>query len=126
MAEGMSQTLADACLGEADAYTFVQLHVGAPGAAGTANIANETGRQQATWSAPAAGPVANSRGITTTADLVWTGVSGAEDYTHYTIWTLTSAGAFGHSGTVTANAVLVGDTFRIPAGDLDVYYPVAS
>lgn len=123
---GMSVALADAALGLADNYTWVKLHVGDPGAAGTANAATETDRVQATWSAPGAGPVANTRGITTTGDLVWTGVAGTEDYTHYSVWDASTAGNFGHSGLITANAVTTGDTFTIPTGDLDVYYPVAA
>jgi hypothetical protein len=54
------------------------------------------------------------------ADIVWTGVSGSEDYTYYSLWSASTAGTFHQSGTVTANAVTAGDTFTIPTGDLDL------
>lgn len=101
-------------------YSWIKLHVGDPGAAGTANPATETTRKQATWGSAAAAAK------TTTADLTWTSVAGTEDYTHYSMWTASTAGSFGGSGTVTANAVTTADTFTIPAGDLDVTLPVAA
>lgn len=125
MAEGMSSTLADACLSlQVDAYTWVQLHIGAPGAAGTTNPAVETDRMQATWGAPGAGT--GVREIASTADVEWTSVAGSEDYTHFTSWDVSSAGVFGFSGSVTANAVTAGDTFTIPAGSLTASFPIAS
>ena len=126
MTVGMSQTLADAALGQADDYTWQKLHVGDPGAAGTANPAGNTTRQQATYGAPAAGPVASTRGISNTNALSWTSVPSTEDYTHVSTWTASTGGTFGFSGTVTANPVTAGDTFTIPIGDLDVYFPVAA
>lgn len=101
-------------------YSWVQLHIGDPGADGTANVAAETDRIQATWSAAASGTKSNSVAIT------WTAVAGAEDYTHFSVWTLSAAGACGFTGTVTANAVAIGDTFTIPIGDLDFSFTVAS
>ena len=53
-------------------------------------------------------------------------VDTAEDYTHWSGWTLVTAGVFLVSGTVTANAVLVGDQFTIPIGDLDLSLSVAA
>ena len=121
MAEGLgaagANTALDALLA---AYPWVKLHVGAPGAAGTANPAVHTERKQATWTAAAAGAASNS------AQLQWTDVDGAEDFTHFTCWSASTAGNFGFSGTVTANAVLVGDTFTINTGDQDVSFPLAS
>jgi hypothetical protein len=101
-------------------YSWVQLHVGDPGANGTANVAVETDRVQATWGAAAGGLVSNS------AQLQWLAVAGTEDYTHFSVWTLAAAGVFGFSGTVTANAVTAGDTFTIPVGDLDVSLTLAA
>jgi hypothetical protein len=107
----------DALLGT---YSWVKLHIGAPGAAGTSNPAVETTRKQATWSAAASGASAN------TNLLSWTAVAASEDYTHFTVWTASTAGTFGFSGTVTANAVTAGDTFQIAIGDLDVTLTLAS
>lgn len=101
-------------------YSWVKLHVGAPGANGTSNPATETTRHQATWSAAAAGASANTNTLT------WTAVAASEDYTHFTVWTLNAAGVFGFSGTITANAVTAGDTFTIAIGDLDVTLVLAS
>lgn len=121
MAEGWSTTAGNAALTTLlSTYTWVQLHTGAPGAAGTANVASETDRVQVTWGSVSAGAASNS------AQVQWTGVAAAEDYTHYSVWSASTAGTFGFSGTVTANAVASGDTFTIPTGDLDVSLPLAS
>lgn len=121
MAEGLSTAAANAALDlHGSTYTWIKLHVGAPGAAGTANAATETTRKQATWSS------ASGASKTTSAVLEWTNVAGAEDYTHWTAWTASTAGSFGFSGTITANAVAIGDTFTIPAGGLTITQPVAS
>lgn len=121
MAEGWSSTAGNAALTTLVAtYPWIQLHVGAPGAAGTANPAVETDRVQATWGTASAGAVSNS------AALTWTAVGGTEDYTHYTAWTASTAGTFGFSGTITANSVTTGDDFEIPIGALDVALTLAS
>jgi hypothetical protein len=101
-------------------YPWVKLHIGDPGAAGASNVATETTRKQATWGSAA------SASKTTTADLVWTGVAGTEDFTHFSLWTASTAGSFGGSGTITANAVTSGDTFTIPTGSLTLTLPVAA
>lgn len=101
-------------------FSFVKLHIGDPGANGTANPAVETTRQQATWAAAASGASSN------TNLLSWSNVAGTEDYTHFSVWTLVSGGVFGFSGTVTANAVAAGDTFSIAIGNLDVSLVLAS
>ena len=53
-------------------------------------------------------------------------IAGTEDYTHFSAWTASTAGTFLFSGTITANAVTIGDTFTIPVGDLDVSLAIAS
>lgn len=121
MAEGMSAALANACLSnQVDAYTWVQLHTGAPGAAGTSNVATETDRQQATWGAPSNGSMSN------TGVLTWESVAATEDFTHFSAWDAETDGNFGFSGTITANAVAAGDDFTVAIGDLDVTLTVAS
>lgn len=101
-------------------YSWVKLHVGSPGANGTSNPAGETTRKQATWSAASGGAA------TSTNQLQWTNVASSEDYTHFSVWTASTAGTFGFSGTITANAVTAGDTFQIAIGDLDVTLTLAS
>ena len=129
MATGLSSSLANALLDalcrsvawtEPDAL-YVKLHVGDPGAAGTANAATETDRVQATF-----GTAASGGSISNTAALTWTGVAGSEDYTHFTTWDASSAGNFQFSGTVDANAVTTGDDFTIGVGGLVVSLAVAS
>lgn len=121
MAEGFSAAAANTALDNlGTAYPWIKLHVGAPGAAGTSNPAAETTRKQATWAAASAGAKTSS------ADLSWTNVAGTEDFTHFSAWSASSAGNFGFSGTITANAVATGDTFTILTGDLDYSLALAS
>lgn len=127
MAESISTTTANSILDAicnntsySVATPYLQLHTGAPGSAGTSNVATETDRQLVSFGAAASGAISNDSAIT------WTGVAGSEDYTHWSLWTASSAGTFIGSGTVTANAVTAGDTFTIPSGDLDIAFTVAS
>lgn len=121
MATGISTAAANTALDNlVAAYPWVKLHTGDPGAAGTSNAATETTRKQATFAS------ASGAAVTTSADLTWTTVAGSEDYTHVSLWTASSGGSFGASGTVTANAVTSGDTFTVSAGNLDITLPVAS
>ena len=100
---------------------FVKLHVGDPGAAATANPAGNTTRVAATFGTNAAGGA-----ISNTAAVAWTNVGTAEDYTHFSAWDDVAAGAFIFSGTITANAVAIGDDFTIPIGDCDVTVSTAA
>ncbi|MGW1532329.1 phage tail fiber protein [Streptomyces aureus] len=121
MAEGFSTAAANAVLDtQGSTYPWIKLHVGAPGAAGTANAATETTRKQVTWASASAASKSSN------ADLVWTSVAGSEDFTHYSQWTASSGGTFGGSGVITANAVATADTFTIPSGSFTLTLPVAS
>lgn len=108
----------DAFAGRADyvqSDVWVQLHTGDPGAAGTNNVAGETDRIEGTF-----GDAASGGAITNTAVLEWPDVSTAETYTHVSLWSASTAGTFKGSDDITAAAMNVGDTFRIPVGDLDI------
>lgn len=111
-------------LGNATAWSvatpYIKLHVGDPGAAGTANAATETTRKLVSFGAASGGAISND------AALTWTAVAGSEDYTHFSLWDASTAGNFLASGTITANAVTAGDTFTIPSGDLDLTMSVAA
>ena len=127
MAEGLSSSAATSILdaiGNNTSYAvatpYIQLHTGAPGSAGTTAVATETTRKLVSFGAASAGTLSNDAAIT------WTSVAGTEDYTHWTLWTASSAGTFIASGTMTANAVVTGDTFTIPIGDLDISFTIAS
>ena len=100
---------------------YCELHIGAPGAAGTANPALNTTREAAgTFTAPSGGSASNTAAIT------WTSVPDTETYTDVALWTAATGGTFVASGTITGGAVQAGNTFTIPIGDLVVSMPVAS
>ncbi|HEX6969054.1 MAG TPA: hypothetical protein VF174_09630 [Micromonosporaceae bacterium] len=121
MATGLISAAADTVLGSlGETYTYIQLHTDDPGADGTANVATESTRQQVTWGTPSSGSMASA------ADLEWTSVAGSEDYTHFSAWTQSSSGSCGFTGTINANAVTTGDTFKIASGGLTVSFTVAS
>lgn len=123
MAEGLSPTAAGQALTALKGvYTWAKLHVGPPGAAGTANPAVETDRVQATW--PASVTTQSMTNITTA--LTWTAVAGTEDYTHVSFWSASTGGVFGMSGVITANPVTAGDTFQLDPGSVTVSLPIAS
>lgn len=129
MAEGLSSNRATAILNAifnntsyAESAIWVQLHTGAPGAAGTANVATETTRKDVT----AAFSTAVSNAVTNDVAVSWTSVAGTEDFTHISLWTAVSAGTFILSGTITANSVTAGDNFTLPIGDIDSSFAIAS
>lgn len=117
MAEGFFNAAADTVLA---AYPWIKMHVGAPGAAGTSNAATETTRKQITWGAAAAGVALNTNAPS------WASVAGSEDWTHFTLWSASTAGTAGLSGTITANALVITDTATIAIGALSVTVTVAS
>jgi hypothetical protein len=131
MAVGPSAAVANAILNAyfnqtnitAPTAIWLQLHVGDPGASGTANVATNTTRKDITAVMAAA-----SAGAVTSDTLVsWTSVPASEDYTHWAMFSASSAGTFYWSGTITANAVTTGDTFNLAVGDIDVSLtPVAA
>lgn len=93
----------------------LKLHIGDPGAAGTANAAAETTRKAVTFSAASGGAITNS------ADVVWTAVSTSETYSHWSAWSDIAAGTFLCSDALnTPQAMTAGNTFTIAAGDLDI------
>jgi hypothetical protein len=127
MPTGLSNYLANKFLdavGNATAYSsanvYVKLHVGDPGADGTANAATETTRKSVSFSAALTG------GLTSDADVSWESIAGSEDATFFTVWDNLTAGNFLFSGTVAGNAYTAGDTFTIPSGSLTVSLTLAS
>jgi len=127
MATGLSAYLANKFLdavGNATAYSasnvYVKLHVGDPGAAGTANPATETTRKEVTFSASSTGSIASD------ADVIWTNIAGSQDATHFTAWDNLTTGNFLFSGTITGNAYTAGDTYTIASGSLTASLTVAS
>lgn len=121
MADGWGSAAANSALDSlGSTYPWMKLHTGLPGSAGTSNAATETTRKQVTFASASAGSKASS------ADLTWTSVAGTETYTHFSLWTASTNGTFGGSGSITANGVTAGDTFTISSGSLTLSLPLAS
>ena len=127
MATGISAYLANAwldALGNATSFSvatpYVKLHVGDPGASGTANPAVETTRKAASFGAASAGAIASDAAVT------WTNIAGSEDATHFTAWDNASTGNFLFSGTITGNPYTAGDTYTIASGNLTASLTIAS
>jgi phage gp29-like protein len=127
MATGLSSYLATALMdavGNATAYSassvYIKLHVGDPGAAGTANPATELTRKAVSF-----GP-ANAGLLTSDADITWVNIAGSQDSTFFTAWDNLSAGNFLFSGTITGNPYTAGDTYTIASGSLSASLVVAS
>ena len=124
MALGLSATIANDFLewlcnasatSAAPTNIWIQLHTADPGAAGTTAVAGNATRKDLTASM---GTAANGL-ISNNAAITWTTgeVDTSEDYTHWSLFDASTAGTFLCSGTMTANAVTVGDEFTIPTGD---------
>lgn len=127
MATGMSAHLANSllnALGNNTAYAvtnvYVQLHIGDPGAAGTANGATETTRKAVSFAGASAGSIVSD------ADVSWTNISGSQDATHFTAWDALTGGSFLFSGTITGNPYTAGDTYTISSGSFTTSLTIAS
>jgi hypothetical protein len=119
LASGQANAILDALcrsVAYSDPASFnVKLHTGDPGAAGTSNVAGETTRKAATFSAASGGAITNS------AALTWTSVSTTETISHISFWSDISAGTFlGSDALAVARSLTAGDTFEIAIGDLDL------
>ena len=127
MATGMSAHLANSllnALGNNTAYAvtnvYVQLHIGDPAAAGTANPATETTRKAVSFAGASGGAIASD------ADVSWTNISGSQDATFFTAWDSLTSGNFLFSGTITGNPYTAGDTYTITAGSFTTSLTLAS
>jgi hypothetical protein len=127
MATGMSAHLADSllnALGNNTAYSvtnvYVQLHIGDPGTAGTADPATETTRKAVSFAGASAGSIASD------ADVSWTNISGSQDATHFSCWDALTGGSFLFSGTITGNPYTAGDTYTISSGSFTTSLTLAS
>jgi hypothetical protein len=90
------------------ANTYIKLHTGDPGEAGTSNAATETTRKSVTWSAASSGSMA------TAALAEWTNVAATETYTHWSLWDNLTTGNCLWTGSLSSSAaVTAGDTFQI-------------
>ena len=87
--------------------SHIQLHTGAPGAAGTANVAAGVSRAAVTG-------VGSASGAADTLTATWTIPGAGGPYTHYSLWTAVTGGTFVNDGTLTPAETFAG------AGTLDV------
>jgi hypothetical protein len=92
----------------APAGTFVELHIGDPGAAGTSNPSAVTTRSSATFNASAAG---SALSLSNTPS--WS-MTTTETISHIAVWDASSAGTFLFSAALSVSkAVNNGDTLNL-------------
>lgn len=82
--------------------TYIQLHTGAPGEAGTSNVSAETTRNDVNWDA-ASGGTAALASASTWAD--WD--AGSETISHVSIWDAASSGNCLFVGALSASKAVV-------------------
>jgi len=100
---------------------WIQLHIADPGAAGTASIATETRRMQATMGTNAASGL-----ISNTAAVTWSTIVGSQDASHYSMWDASTAGTFLGSGLINANSYIAGDTYNMAIGAVVLGFGLAA
>lgn len=90
--------------------TYVKLHTGDPGSAGTSNASANTTRVVVTFAAASGGAIA----LTGTAPAWATWASGSETITHISVWSDPTAGNFLFSVALTASKSIVnGDSLTL-------------
>lgn len=95
--------------------TYVKLHTGDPGEAGTANAAGETTRKAASWTSASGGSLSSDTTLT------WSTVSTTELVSHISVWDASTSGNHLWNGPLVAAYQLnSGDTFVIPSGAITV------
>ncbi len=128
MADGLASASANNILNvyrntayAAIATVYAQLHTGAPGASGTANVSvGSATRNAVTWNAASAGS------MTLSALSAWTNGGTSETITDITLWTASSAGTFLQSCALTASQAWAStNTLTITALTLS-YSPLAA
>jgi hypothetical protein len=96
----------------APAASYIQLHTGDPGAAGTSNISSYATRTVLAWSASAGGTKSISAAVTITAS--WAGTNG-ETLTHVSYWDAVTGGNFIVSDQLVAPVLVVtGQPVAVP------------
>lgn len=126
MADGFSTYLADLLLGyfhgtniTALSTVYVQLHTGAPGAAGTANLSAVTTREGVTFAAPSAGSVSSS------SEPSWT-MTATETITDISLWDEATGGNFLDSIQLTSSrSVVATDTLQLTSAEIG-FTPIAA
>lgn len=132
MPVGVSTTVANYILGlslNGTAWSgfntiYAQLHVGQPGPNGTANVAGNNLRVSCGGAPSFATP--NNGQTSNNNQLLWSNVTTNETYAFCSLWSALTLGTFIVSGTITAQSIVAGNNFSIPAGGLVISLAVAS
>lgn len=102
--------------------TYMKLHTGDPGSAGTANASANTTRVVLAWSAASAG----SKAITSTLPSWASWAAGSETISHVGVWDHLTAGNFLYSFALTASkSITNGDTLNITSHSIS-FTPLAA
>ena len=115
----MPQTVAglDVSLQVLDSIVYLGVHTGDPGATGALNELAGT-RPAVTFGAPATAAAPGGRQRSNTEAITFTD-PGAGTYTHWSVWTASTAGTCRWTVPFTASRTLsAGDDLRLPIGDL--------
>jgi len=112
MADGLSTANANAALNAIVGVNAsdLQLHTGAPGANGTANVSSVTTREAVTWGS------ASGASVSTSNEPVWTSWAGTngEVVTDVSSWSAPTSGTFGLSVQLASSATMdTGDSLTI-------------
>jgi hypothetical protein len=95
------------------AASYLQLHTGDPGPAGTANVSSFGSRVALTWSSASGGSKALSASVQITSS--WSGTS-PETITHVSYWDASTGGNFIVSDQVTAAiTITTGQALNLPS-----------
>jgi|ERR1017187_980225 hypothetical protein len=129
MADGLSAYLGDKWLAmlaatafTAPGATYLELHTGAPGSAGTSNVSSVTTRMAVTWGTAAAGTVSESNTPTWSS---WAGTNG-EVVTDISAWDASTSGNFLFSAQLSASKTMAtGDTIEITSLSVS-FSPIAA
>lgn len=104
------------------ANTYVKLHTGDPGSAGTSNASANTTRVVISWAAASGG----SKAIQATLPAWASWASGSETISHISVWDNLTAGNFLYSVTLTASrAVVNGDSLTLSSHTI-AFTPIAA
>ena len=120
---GLSATVADSALDDMVGTNAndVQMHTGAPGAAGTSNVSSVTTREAVTWGSASGGSVAASN------EPEWTNWAGTdpETVTGLSFWSASTSGTFGFSMPLDSSVTMhVDDSLTLT--DIEISIPLAS
>ena len=124
MADGIATAMCNTLLTTlttSPACTYVQLHTGAPGAAGTSNVSSVTTREAVTWGSASSASISASNQPEWTS---WAGTNGEVD-TDISFWTASTSGTFNMSIQLSSSVTMdTGDSLTLTS--ISVSLPAAS